>query len=68
MNGGQSYCPLICLGLMEAPNHAMGLRDIYKWFNSKTDQATDDNTKAWKTSIRHNLSMNPVRMFDIRSS
>lgn len=54
------YAKLIHKALMEAPNHAMSLQDIYKWFMENTEKGSS-NTSGWRNSIRHNLSMNQVR-------
>lgn len=59
----QPYAQLIYKALLGAPNHTMILRDIYNWFKENTDKATDKETKGWQNSIRHNLSMNGVRVF-----
>lgn len=55
----EPYAKLIYRALMAAPNHAMVLKDIYKWFADNTDKASSP-TKGWQNSIRHNLSMNGV--------
>lgn len=54
------YAKLIHKALMEAPNHAMSLQDIYKWFMENTEKGSS-STSGWRNSIRHNLSMNQVR-------
>ena len=53
------YAKLIHKALMEAPNHAMSLQDIYKWFIENTDKGQSTGS-GWRNSIRHNLSMNQV--------
>lgn len=59
----QPYAQLIYRALLDAPNHTMVLRDIYDWFLRYTDKAAHSETKGWQNSIRHNLSMNGVRLF-----
>lgn len=54
------YAKLIHKALMEAPNHAMSLQDIYKWFLDNTEKGNSIGS-GWRNSIRHNLSMNQVR-------
>lgn len=58
----QPYAQLIYRALKEAPGHTMILRDIYDWFKKNTEKAADKETKGWQNSIRHNLSMNGVRL------
>ena len=60
----QPYAQLIYRALLDAPNHTMVLRDIYDWFLRYTDKAAHSETKGWQNSIRHNLSMNGVSLFN----
>ncbi|KAI9737661.1 MAG: hypothetical protein M1818_005665 [Claussenomyces sp. TS43310] len=53
----EPYARLIHRALMDAPNHAMVLQDIYQWFEQNTDKGRSKST-GWRNSIRHNLSMN----------
>jgi hypothetical protein len=62
------YAQLIYRALMDAPGHTMILRDIYSWFRLNTDKAQDEDTKGWQNSIRHNLSMNGVRIYKLKFS
>jgi hypothetical protein len=57
----QPYAQLIYRALLDAPNCTMILKDIYDWFRHNTDKAAAE-TKGWQNSIRHNLSMNGVRI------
>lgn len=57
----QPYAQLIYRALLDAPHHTMILKDIYEWFRRNTDKAAAE-TKGWQNSIRHNLSMNGVRI------
>lgn len=57
------YAKLIHKALMEAPNHAMSLQDIYKWFMENTEKGSSSGS-GWRNSIRHNLSMNQVRRLE----
>lgn len=56
------YAKLIYQALMAAPRHRMVLRDIYNWIGANTDKAKDPAFKGWQNSVRHNLSMNGVRL------
>lgn len=56
------YAKLIYQALMAAPGYRMVLRDIYDWIGKNTDKARDPAFKGWQNSVRHNLSMNGVRM------
>lgn len=57
----EPYAQLIFRALKNAPGHAMVLKDIYRWFERNTDKARK-SSKGWQNSIRHNLSMNGVRL------
>ena len=57
----EPYAKLIYRALMSAPNHSMVLQEIYQWFRDNTVKGSSD-TKGWMNSIRHNLSMNAVRL------
>ena len=57
----EPYAKLIYRALMSAPNHSMVLQEIYQWFRDNTVKGSSD-TKGWMNSIRHNLSMNAVRV------
>ena len=64
----EPYAQLIYRALMSAPNHAMVLKEIYEWFEQNTDKAKiapSSSAKGWQNSIRHNLSMNGVRVLAI---
>lgn len=61
-HGEPPYAQLIFRALRSAPGHAMVLKDIYRWFEKNTDKAKKGST-GWQNSIRHNLSMNGVRLF-----
>ena len=56
----ESYAVLIYRALMEAEDHCLELRDIYKWVETHTDRVEVSSPSGWKNSIRHNLSMNRV--------
>jgi inhibitor of KinA sporulation pathway (predicted exonuclease) len=55
------YAKLIYRALMSAPNHSMVLQEIYRWFRENTSKGSSES-KGWMNSIRHNLSMNAVRL------
>lgn len=57
----EPYAKLIYRALMSAPGHSMVLQEIYQWFRDNTTKGAADG-KGWMNSIRHNLSMNAVRI------
>lgn len=57
----EPYAQLIFRALKGAPGYRMVLKDIYRWFENNTDKARK-SSKGWQNSIRHNLSMNGVRL------
>lgn len=56
------YAKLIWKAFMSTPSRSMHLQQIYEWFRQNTDKANGDGT-GWMNSIRHNLSMNKVKIF-----
>ena len=61
--GSEPYAQLIYRALKSVPSHSMVLKDIYEWFEKNTDKPqTSTSAKGWQNSIRHNLSMNGVRI------
>jgi len=60
--GEPPYAKLIYNALMNAREHKLVLRDIYAWIHDNTDKAKDPAFKGWQNSVRHNLSMNGVRI------
>lgn len=60
----EPYAKLIFRALMSKPDHRMTLQEIYQWFRDHTSKADGDKDKkgGWQNSIRHNLSMNAVRV------
>lgn len=61
--GSEPYAQLIFRALKSVPGHRMVLKDIYEWFEKNTDKPrTSTSAKGWQNSIRHNLSMNGVRV------
>ena len=58
----EPYATLIFKALKSAPGHKMVLKEIYEWFETNTDKARNHSSKGWQNSIRHNLSMNGVRV------
>ena len=53
-----AWSNLIYLALKQAPGHQMSLQEIYTWMIEHTDKVKEPNDKAWKSSVRHNLSLN----------
>lgn len=65
MAGSEPYAQLIYRALKSVPGHSMVLKDIYEWFEKNTDKPqTSTSAKGWQNSIRHNLSMNGVRLLN----
>jgi hypothetical protein len=58
----EPYAKSLFRCLRDAPAHTMVLRDIYEWFKTNTARGKDQHEKGWQNSIRHNLSMNKVRL------
>lgn len=56
------YAQLIYQALLTAKDYSMQLQDIYDWIEHSTDKVKDKSGHGWKNSIRHNLSMNKVRL------
>lgn len=54
------YAYLLYEALFSAKDHKLSLQEIYRWFEDNTNKANDQNSKGWRSSIRHNLSMNEV--------
>ncbi|KAE8391906.1 hypothetical protein BDV23DRAFT_182025 [Aspergillus alliaceus] len=52
------YSVLIYRALNSVPSRRLPLQGIYNWFKQHTKRGKDRNSKGWKNSIRHNLSMN----------
>jgi hypothetical protein len=66
-SGGKSdepYAQLIYKAFMSRHDKSMTLQEIYQWFRENTDK-TKSEGKGWQNSIRHNLSMNGVRISPI---
>lgn len=61
-NGGQPYSRLIWEALMSTEDKMLPLQGIYQWFEQNTDKGKNEELKGWQNSIRHNLSMNAVRV------
>lgn len=53
-----SYVALIARAILSAPNYQMLLIDIYKWIINEYPYYATLQSKAWRNSIRHNLSLN----------
>lgn len=58
---GPPYAQLIYRALMSREGHCMSLQEIYQWFRENTEKVKGGG-KGWQNSIRHNLSMNQVRL------
>lgn len=56
------YAQLLYRCLLEAPEHTMALKDVYKWVRQYSQKARDSAGTGWQNSVRHNLSMNAVSL------
>ncbi|KAJ5156202.1 hypothetical protein N7492_009005 [Penicillium capsulatum] len=56
------YSSLIYQALLTGEGGQMPLQEIYAWFERNTTKGKDQACKGWQNSIRHNLSMNAVRI------
>lgn len=52
-----SYIALISMAILSTPERRMLLSDIYQYVMDNFDYY-NNNEKAWRNSIRHNLSLN----------
>jgi hypothetical protein len=62
-NNEPPYSQLIYRALRSAPRMTLSLQGIYTWFENNTAKGKGPHPTAWKSSIRHNLSMNAVCLF-----
>lgn len=56
------YAKLLYRALKEQPDHMMTLKDLYDWVAGHTNKGKEGTGKGWQNSVRHNLSMNGVRV------
>ncbi|CAF0859189.1 unnamed protein product [Adineta steineri] len=54
----ESYVALIARALLSSSNYQMLLVDIYQWIINEYPYFGTLQSKAWRNSIRHNLSLN----------
>jgi hypothetical protein len=54
----ESYVALIARALLSSSNYQMLLIDIYEWIINEYPYFGTLQSKAWRNSIRHNLSLN----------
>jgi hypothetical protein len=54
----ESYVALIARAILSSPNYQMLLVDIYQWIMNEHPYFSTLQSKAWRNSIRHNLSLN----------
>ncbi|CAF1167339.1 unnamed protein product [Adineta ricciae] len=54
----ESYVELIARAILSSPNYQMLLIDIYEWIITEYPYFSTLQSKAWRNSIRHNLSLN----------
>ena len=53
-----SYIALISMAILEHPDRRMMLGEIYKYITDKFSYYRNMDDRAWRNSIRHNLSLN----------
>ena len=64
-NSDPCYAELLRQALMDKEDdHTMLLKDLYEWVRTHSSKAQDPSNKGWQNSVRHNLSMNAVGVFD----
>jgi hypothetical protein len=54
----ESYVALIARAILSSSNYQMLLGDIYEWIIHQYPYYATLQSKAWRNSIRHNLSLN----------
>ncbi|UJR23115.1 hypothetical protein I4U23_026136 [Adineta vaga] len=54
----ESYVELIARAILSSPTYQMLLIDIYEWIVNEYPYFASLQSKAWRNSIRHNLSLN----------
>ena len=54
----ESYVALIARAILSSPNYQMLLVDIYEWLIKEYPYFGTLQSKAWRNSVRHNLSLN----------
>lgn len=54
----ESYVELIARAILSSPHQQMLLMDIYEWIINEYPYYSRLESKAWRNSIRHNLSLN----------
>ena len=57
-----SYIALISMAILEHPQRKMMLGDIYSYITTKFSFYRNATDRAWRNSIRHNLSLNECFM------
>lgn len=60
--GEPPYSRLIWEALISTDDKMLPLQGIYQWFERNTTKGKNEESKGWQNSIRHNLSMNAVRV------
>jgi len=54
----QSYIALISMAILGSPNRRLVLSDIYRSLSVMIPSRYNNTSRAWRNSIRHNLSLN----------
>ncbi|KAI9363982.1 hypothetical protein DFJ73DRAFT_620250, partial [Zopfochytrium polystomum] len=60
-----SYVQLILMAIQSSPEQKMVLSDIYQWVSTNFPYFKPEE-KAWKNSIRHNLSISKIFTRELR--
>ncbi len=53
-----SYIALISMAILGSPDRKLLLGDIYQWIMDKYPYYRNTDDRAWRNSVRHNLSLN----------
>lgn len=62
VDGDEAYAHLLFRCLKDAPDHKLSLKEIYAWMSENSSRVRISNSTGWQNSVRHNLSMNMVRV------
>jgi hypothetical protein len=63
----QSYITLISMAILSSPHKRLVLSDIYRSLSTMIPARYNNSSRAWRNSIRHNLSLNECFIKDGRA-
>jgi hypothetical protein len=63
----QSYIALISMAILSSPQKRLVLSDIYRSLSTMIPARYNNSSRAWRNSIRHNLSLNECFIKDGRA-